>query len=127
MRLHIFLFGVQDHPEHGVLYLVRGVLNMVQDYTWEESSDAKVRVYISALPLLAAMSQETYLYTIPKSESTLSARPCLLLSRCFVCTVLQLSDLAPGGRKVEIRPRFLPSDEAVSPLPCSDVMPGVVQ
>lgn len=59
---------VQDHPEHGVLYLVRGLLNMVQDYTWEDSSDAKVRVYISALPLLAAMSQETYLYSIAKGK-----------------------------------------------------------
>ncbi|XP_061611932.1 VPS35 endosomal protein-sorting factor-like isoform X2 [Phyllopteryx taeniolatus] len=63
------LLVVPDHPEHGVLYLVRGVLNMVQDYTWEDSSDAKVRVYICALPLLAAMSQETYLYTIPKMDS----------------------------------------------------------
>lgn len=57
---------LQDHPEHGVLYLVRGLLNIVQDYTWEDNSDAKVRVYVSALPLLAAMSQETYLYCIPK-------------------------------------------------------------
>ncbi|XP_054624384.1 VPS35 endosomal protein-sorting factor-like isoform X2 [Dunckerocampus dactyliophorus] len=63
------LLVVPDHPEHGVLYLVRGLLNMVQDYTWEDNSDAKVRVYICALPLLAAMSQETYLYTIPKMES----------------------------------------------------------
>ncbi|KAM9773653.1 VPS35 endosomal protein-sorting factor-like isoform X2 [Syngnathus typhle] len=63
------LLVVPDHPEHGVLYLVRGVLNMVQDYAWEDNSDAKVRVYISALPLLAAMSQETYLYTIPKVDS----------------------------------------------------------
>ncbi|XP_077407451.1 VPS35 endosomal protein-sorting factor-like isoform X3 [Vanacampus margaritifer] len=63
------LLVVPDHPEHGVLYLVRGVLNMVQDYTWEENSDAKVRVYICALPLLAAMSQESYLYTIPKVDS----------------------------------------------------------
>ncbi|XP_061912130.1 VPS35 endosomal protein-sorting factor-like [Entelurus aequoreus] len=63
------LLVVPDHPEHGVLYLVRGLLNMVQDYTWEDNSDAKVRVYIGALPLLAAMSQETYLYTIPKMES----------------------------------------------------------
>uniref|UniRef100_A0A665UVT5 VPS35 endosomal protein-sorting factor-like n=1 Tax=Echeneis naucrates TaxID=173247 RepID=A0A665UVT5_ECHNA len=60
---------VPDHPEHGVLYLVRGLLNMVQDYTWEDNSDAKVRVYISALPLLAAMCQETYLYSIPKVDS----------------------------------------------------------
>lgn len=57
---------LQDHPEHGVLYLVRGLLNMVQDYTWEDNSDAKVRVYVSALPLLAAMGQETYIYSIPK-------------------------------------------------------------
>ncbi|XP_076122987.1 VPS35 endosomal protein-sorting factor-like [Alosa pseudoharengus] len=64
------LLVVPDHPEQGVLYLVRGLLNMVQDYTWEEnSSSAKVRVYVSALPLLAAMSQETYLYTIPKVDS----------------------------------------------------------
>uniref|UniRef100_A0A3B4TWB0 VPS35 endosomal protein-sorting factor-like n=1 Tax=Seriola dumerili TaxID=41447 RepID=A0A3B4TWB0_SERDU len=63
------LLVVPDHPEHGVLYLVRGLLNMVQDYTWEDNSDAKVRVYISALPLLAAMSQETYLYSVPKVDS----------------------------------------------------------
>uniref|UniRef100_A0A3B1J1K4 VPS35 endosomal protein-sorting factor-like n=1 Tax=Astyanax mexicanus TaxID=7994 RepID=A0A3B1J1K4_ASTMX len=63
------LLVVPDHPEQGVLYLVRGLLNMVQDYTWEDNSDAKVRVYISALPLLAAMSQENYLYTIPKVDS----------------------------------------------------------
>uniref|UniRef100_A0A674PBN9 VPS35 endosomal protein-sorting factor-like n=1 Tax=Takifugu rubripes TaxID=31033 RepID=A0A674PBN9_TAKRU len=63
------LLVVPDHPEHGVLYLVRGLLNMVQDYTWEDNSDAKVRVYTSALPLLAAMSQETYLYSIPKMDS----------------------------------------------------------
>ncbi|XP_062387283.1 VPS35 endosomal protein-sorting factor-like isoform X2 [Sardina pilchardus] len=63
------LLVVPDHPEQGVLYLVRGLLNMVQDYTWEENSSAKVRVYISAVPLLAAMSQDTYLYTIPKVDS----------------------------------------------------------
>uniref|UniRef100_A0A8D0AW33 VPS35 endosomal protein-sorting factor-like n=1 Tax=Sander lucioperca TaxID=283035 RepID=A0A8D0AW33_SANLU len=63
------LLVVPDHPEHGVLYLVRGLLNMIQDYTWEDNSDAKVRVYVSALPLLAAMSQETYLYSIPKVDS----------------------------------------------------------
>ena len=67
---------LQDHPEHGVLYLVRGLLNMVQDYTWEDNSDAKVRVYISALPLLAAMSQETYLYSIPKGQHAHTLTKC---------------------------------------------------
>ncbi|XP_033908670.2 VPS35 endosomal protein-sorting factor-like [Acipenser ruthenus] len=63
------LLVVPDHPEQGVLYLVRGLLNVVQDYTWEDNSDAKVRVYTSALPLLAAMSQESYLYHIPRVDS----------------------------------------------------------
>uniref|UniRef100_A0A667YJT7 VPS35 endosomal protein-sorting factor-like n=1 Tax=Myripristis murdjan TaxID=586833 RepID=A0A667YJT7_9TELE len=63
------LLVVPDHPEHGVLYLVRGLLNMVQDYTWEDNGDAKLRVYINALPLLAAMSQEAYLYCIPRVDS----------------------------------------------------------
>ncbi len=47
---------------------------MVQDYTWEDNSDAKIRVYISALPLLAAMSQESYLYTIPKGTAVNKCR-----------------------------------------------------
>ncbi|KAL6094475.1 vps35l [Pungitius sinensis] len=63
------LLVVPDHPEHGVLYLVRDLLNKVQNYTWEDNSNAKVRVYISALPLLAAMSQETFHYSIPKVDS----------------------------------------------------------
>lgn len=72
---------MQDHPEHGVLYLVRGLLNMVQDYTWEDNSDAKVRVYTSALPLLAAMSQETYLYSIPKSNPAHTRKICTLQNK----------------------------------------------
>ncbi|KAM8836401.1 VPS35 endosomal protein-sorting factor-like isoform 1-T2 [Spinachia spinachia] len=63
------LLVVPDHPEHGVLYLVRDLLNKVQNYTWEDNSDAKMRLYISALPLLAAMSQETFHYSIPKVDS----------------------------------------------------------
>ncbi|XP_063049112.1 VPS35 endosomal protein-sorting factor-like, partial [Engraulis encrasicolus] len=63
------LLTVPDHPEQGVLYLVRGLLNMVQDYTWEENSNAKIKVYCGAIPLLAAMSQENYLYSIPRVDS----------------------------------------------------------
>uniref|UniRef100_A0A672FKZ1 VPS35 endosomal protein-sorting factor-like n=1 Tax=Salarias fasciatus TaxID=181472 RepID=A0A672FKZ1_SALFA len=45
------LLVVPDHLEHGVLYLVRGLLNMVQDYTWEDCSD------------------ESFLYSIPEVDS----------------------------------------------------------
>ncbi|GAB1292599.1 VPS35 endosomal protein-sorting factor-like [Apodemus speciosus] len=58
-----------DHPEHGVLFLVRELLNVIQDYTWEDSSDDKIRIYTSVLHLLSAMSQDTYLYHIDKVDS----------------------------------------------------------
>ncbi|KAJ8786706.1 hypothetical protein J1605_006195 [Eschrichtius robustus] len=58
-----------DHPEHGVLFLVRELLNVIQDYTWEDNSDEKIRIYTCVLHLLSAMSQETYLYHVDKVDS----------------------------------------------------------
>ncbi|XP_029432414.1 VPS35 endosomal protein sorting factor-like isoform X2 [Rhinatrema bivittatum] len=68
---HFFstLLMVPDHPEQGVLFLVRGLLNVIEDYTWEDNSDDKVRIYTSVLHLLSAMSQETFLYHVDKVDS----------------------------------------------------------
>ncbi|XP_037767693.1 VPS35 endosomal protein-sorting factor-like isoform X2 [Chelonia mydas] len=63
------LLIVPDHPEQGVLFLVRGLLNVIQDYTWEDNSDDKVRIYANVLHLLSAMTQETYIYHIDKVDS----------------------------------------------------------
>ncbi|XP_023377514.1 UPF0505 protein C16orf62 homolog [Pteropus vampyrus] len=63
------LLIVPDHPEHGVLFLVRELLNVIQDYTWEDNSDDKIRIYTCVLHLLSAMSQETYLYHVDKVDS----------------------------------------------------------
>ncbi|XP_069838075.1 VPS35 endosomal protein-sorting factor-like isoform X2 [Dendropsophus ebraccatus] len=63
------LLVVPDHPEQGVLFLVRGLLNVIEDYTCEDNSDDKVRIYASVLHLLAALSQESYLYHIDKVDS----------------------------------------------------------
>ncbi|XP_077131170.1 VPS35 endosomal protein-sorting factor-like isoform X1 [Ranitomeya variabilis] len=63
------LLVVPDHPEQGVLFLVRGLLNVIEDYTWEDNSDDKVRIYTSVLHLLAALGQESYLYHIDKVDS----------------------------------------------------------
>uniref|UniRef100_A0A8C0G6H4 VPS35 endosomal protein-sorting factor-like n=1 Tax=Chelonoidis abingdonii TaxID=106734 RepID=A0A8C0G6H4_CHEAB len=63
------LLIVPDHPEQGVLFLVRGLLNVIQDYTWEDNSDDKVRIYTNVLHLLSAMTQETYIYHIDKVDS----------------------------------------------------------
>ncbi|KAJ6657602.1 hypothetical protein lerEdw1_002318 [Lerista edwardsae] len=63
------LLIVPDHPEQGVLFLVRGLLNVIQDYTWEDNSDDKIRIYTYVLHLLSAMSQETYIYHVDKVDS----------------------------------------------------------
>ncbi|XP_069503258.1 VPS35 endosomal protein-sorting factor-like isoform X2 [Ambystoma mexicanum] len=63
------LLIVPDHPEQGVLFLVRGLLNVIEDYTWEDNSDDKVRIYTNVLHLLAAMSQESYPYHVDKVDS----------------------------------------------------------
>uniref|UniRef100_A0A7N4NJ70 VPS35 endosomal protein-sorting factor-like n=1 Tax=Sarcophilus harrisii TaxID=9305 RepID=A0A7N4NJ70_SARHA len=63
------LLIVPDHPEQGVLFLVRGLLNVIQDYTWEDNSDDKIRIYTNVLHLLSAMNQETYLYHVDKVDS----------------------------------------------------------
>ncbi|OCT64113.1 hypothetical protein XELAEV_180452141mg, partial [Xenopus laevis] len=63
------LLVVPDHPEQGVLFLVRGLLNVIEDYTWEDNSDDKVQIYTSVLHLLAALSQGSYLYHVDKVDS----------------------------------------------------------
>nr|DBA20299.1 TPA: hypothetical protein GDO54_016007 [Pyxicephalus adspersus] len=60
---------VPDHPEQGVLFLVRGILNVTENYTWEDNIDDKVRIYSNVLHLLSALSQERYLYHVDKVDS----------------------------------------------------------
>jgi len=63
------LLIVPDHPDHDVLYLFRGLLNVIEDYKWEESDDSKLRIYLNALCVLSASCQETFLYQIYKVDS----------------------------------------------------------
>ncbi|XP_048575354.1 VPS35 endosomal protein-sorting factor-like isoform X2 [Nematostella vectensis] len=63
------LLVVPDNPETGVLYLVRGLLDVVTDFSWELNSDAKMSLYLNAICLLSAMCQDTYLYHIDKVDS----------------------------------------------------------
>uniref|UniRef100_A0A8D2JCA2 VPS35 endosomal protein-sorting factor-like n=1 Tax=Varanus komodoensis TaxID=61221 RepID=A0A8D2JCA2_VARKO len=63
------LLIIPDHPEQGVLFLVRGLLNVIQDYTWEDNNDDKIRIYTNVVHLLSAMSQETFIYHVDKVES----------------------------------------------------------
>ncbi|KAL9957403.1 hypothetical protein ACROYT_G039035 [Oculina patagonica] len=63
------LLVVPDSPDQGALYLVRGLLNVVQEYTWELNSGAKMSVYLNAICLLSAMSQEYFIYHVEKVDS----------------------------------------------------------
>lgn len=42
---------------------------MIQDYTWEDNSDDKVRIYTNVLHLLSAMTQEAYIYHVDKGSA----------------------------------------------------------
>jgi len=63
------LLVVPDSPEQGVLYLTRGLLKVLQLYTWDTSSCARAQVYLRALDMLAAAAQETYPYQVKKVDS----------------------------------------------------------
>lgn len=62
----IDILCLQDNPESSELYLLRGLLNILQNYTWEPQSDAKVVVYTRILAMLSASCQESYPYHVNK-------------------------------------------------------------
>ncbi|XP_034937988.1 VPS35 endosomal protein sorting factor-like isoform X2 [Chelonus insularis] len=59
---------VPDSPEHGVLYLIRGLLNAVQRF-FDENSSVKCTLYLRVLDLLSTVTLETYPYHIDKVDS----------------------------------------------------------
>ncbi|KAK0049257.1 UPF0505 protein [Biomphalaria pfeifferi] len=63
------LLVTPDNPEMGVMYLLRGLLNVLHDYTWEPNSDARILVYTRVLAMLSAAYQEEYPYHIDKVDS----------------------------------------------------------
>jgi hypothetical protein len=63
------LMCFQDSPEQGVLYLTRGLLNVLQNFAWEPGSNARPVVYLHVLDMLSAAAQETYPYHIEKGNT----------------------------------------------------------
>ncbi|CAD1481043.1 unnamed protein product, partial [Heterotrigona itama] len=62
------LLVVPDSPEHGVLYLTRGLLNAVQR-CFEENTSTKTHLYLRVLDLLSTIVQESYPYHVEKVDS----------------------------------------------------------
>lgn len=73
---------------------MRGLLNVIQDYTWEDNSDDKVRIYTNVLHLLSAMTQETYIYHVDKGNM-------------FVCSIMQFAVLLYLVNEDQCYPIFL--------------------
>ncbi|XP_076073296.1 VPS35 endosomal protein-sorting factor-like [Mytilus galloprovincialis] len=61
------LLTVPDNPDSGVLYLLRGLLNILQNYT--SDSDFKSNIYVRVLAVLSAVCQESYPYHVDKVDS----------------------------------------------------------
>lgn len=55
----------QDSPEHGVLYLMRGLLNAAQRY-FSDNSSLKSQLYLRVLDHLSIAVQESYPYHVDK-------------------------------------------------------------
>ena len=58
---NFFVTSLKDNPEQGVLYMVRGLLNVLENYAWDSQQDSKALAYCAVLAMLSAASQEVYL------------------------------------------------------------------
>lgn len=63
------LIVVPDSPELGTLYLLRGLLNVVQDHPWDGSADSRVLIYIKVLAVLSTVVQESLPYHVIRVDS----------------------------------------------------------
>lgn len=61
------LLVVPDSPNHGVLNLMRILLNTIKNYDWESQSSVMAYLFLSVLDVLSALCQEEFPYHIDKS------------------------------------------------------------
>jgi hypothetical protein len=55
------------HPEHGPFYLVKALLQVLDEHEWEKGSITKAQVNLRLVSMLAAISQKKFIYGIPDS------------------------------------------------------------
>jgi len=63
------LVVVPDSPELGTLYLLRGLLNAVQEYPWDGNSDSRAVIYVKVIALLSTVVQESLPYHVVGVDS----------------------------------------------------------
>ena len=65
------LLLIPDNPEQGGLYLLNGVLNVIQMHFPWENLEVKFNLLVNFVCLLSALKQENYIHHIPNGKYTL--------------------------------------------------------
>ncbi|XP_029646027.1 VPS35 endosomal protein sorting factor-like [Octopus sinensis] len=63
------LLVVPDNPDAGVMYVLKGLLNVLKGYNTDANTDGKIVLYIRVLCMLSGSCQEDYLYHVSKVDS----------------------------------------------------------
>jgi hypothetical protein len=53
-----------DNPEQGGLYLLNGILNVLQNHLKFENPEIKFQIYLNFISLLNALKQEKYIFHV---------------------------------------------------------------
>lgn len=65
-----FLLVFPGHPQHGPFYLIKGLLNAIQQYgKWTTATPGKASVYLGVLQLFCTYHQRTFPYHVLRVES----------------------------------------------------------
>lgn len=72
------LLIVPDNPEQGVIYLLTGLVNLIQKHINWENIEIKFNLLANAFVILAALKQENYLYHIHEGTRLQSNYQCLV-------------------------------------------------
>lgn len=62
------LILLPDNPDQGVLYLLNGLLNLIQTHFEWENKEIKLNLMITSLSLLSALKQENHIYHVPNGN-----------------------------------------------------------
>jgi len=81
------LVCMPGHPEHGPFYLVKALLQVLDEHEWDKGTITKAQINLRIVALLAAISQQKFIYGIP--DSTTRAGRCLHLA--IVCAAGSLT------------------------------------
>lgn len=58
----------QDNPDQGVLVLFKGLINVIKSLKFDGGEVLRIKLYLSTLAALSAVSQQKYLYHVDRGK-----------------------------------------------------------